>query len=86
MKNIFSYLKKEFQLETPECVNDQQKVALKNLIEASRERVWMAEPLHVGLKDVSGYSHDLPSDTQQKILDSANVVEKYLNEQNKPKE
>ena len=86
MKNIFNYLKKEFQLEAPECMNEQQKVALKNLIETSRERVWLAEPLHIGLRDVSGYGHDLPSDVQQKILDSASVLEKYLNEQNKPKE
>ncbi len=86
MKKLFNYFKRELQLEGPECMNEQQKVALKNLIEASRERVWLAEPLHVGLRDISRFDRELSTDIQQKILDSAGILEKYLNEQNKPRE
>ncbi len=86
MKKLFNYFKREFQLETPECMTDQQKVALKNIISAARERVWLAEPLHPDLKDVSGFYDELRSDTQGTILESTNILENYLNEQNKPKE
>lgn len=84
MKKLFNFFKEEFRLETTECMNNQQKVALKNIISAARERVWIAEPLHSDLTDVSGFYEELMTDTQSTILESANILENYLNEQNKP--
>ena len=83
-KKLYKYLETELQLKETECMNTKQKVALKNIIEAARERVWLAEPLTPRLK-TDGFTHDLPPETVSTLVDSANILESYLNELNKPK-
>jgi len=71
--------------EKTECLTNKQKVALKNIIEAARERVWMSEPLYPRLK-TDGFTREIPTDSATAIVDSADILENYLNDQNRPKE
>jgi len=84
-KKLYKYLETELQLKKSECMDGKQKVALKNIIEAARERVWLAEPLYPRLK-TDGFTHDLPADTASTLIDSANILESYLNQLNKSKD
>ena len=85
LKKLYKYLKSELQLKETECMNSKQKVALKNIITGARERVWLAEPLYPRLK-TDGFTHDLPPETASTLIDSANILESYLNQLNKPRD
>jgi hypothetical protein len=81
IKKLYDFLKRGF--EPTDCMSQTQKVALKNIISAARERVWLAEPLYPMLK-TDTFTRDVSSEAQTAIIDSANIIEHYLHEQNKP--
>ena len=78
MRKLLNYLKSELSSDESSDLTIQQKVALKNIIEAARERVWISDPFHVGLSSDSNFANELSSETQDTIIESANVLERYL--------
>jgi hypothetical protein len=54
------------------------EVALKNIIEIAKERIWLADPINTIEYDDDLFDDHLSAETVKRIKSSINVMETYL--------
>lgn len=56
------------------------EIALKNIIEIAKERIWLADPINTIEYDDDLFDDHLSTETVKRIKSSINVMETYLTE------
>lgn len=54
------------------------EIALKNIIEIAKERIWLADPIDTAEYDDDLFDDHLSAETIKRIKSSINVMEAYL--------
>lgn len=54
------------------------EIALKNIIEIAKERIWLADPINTVEYDDDMFDDHLSAETIKRIKSSINVMETYL--------
>lgn len=54
------------------------EIALKNIIEIAKERIWLADPINAVEYNDDEFDDHLPAETIKRIKSSINLMEKYL--------
>jgi len=61
-----------------EKLTPQDQVALKNIIQIAKERIWIADPINASEYDDDYFDDYLSEDTLKKMKCSINLMEAYL--------
>lgn len=61
-----------------EKLTPQDQVALKNIIQIAKERIWIADPINASEYDDDYFDEYLSEDTLKKMKCSINLMEAYL--------
>ncbi|RPG63830.1 MAG: hypothetical protein CBC02_009770 [Flavobacteriaceae bacterium TMED42] len=79
ISNIKDTLVGSFTMQpaTPE-LTIADEVALKNIIEIAKERIWLADPINTVEYDDDKFDDHLSAETIKRIKSSINVMETYL--------
>lgn len=78
--NMISNIKEAFSFKMTNSseLTHSEKVALKNIIELAKERIWLADPLSAMEYDDGAFDDHLSEETRARIKTSIKLMETYL--------
>ena len=78
LNNMKRLLSESFTSEDDNKLTTAHEVALKNIIEIAKERIWLADPINTTEFDIDAFDEYLSDETIKRIKSSIKLMENYL--------